>query len=136
MLQKCRAWHIRKQVMCDVIKIDFKQGIVTLDLETDDYEYYWMETDWNFDEVILMQSTGLKDKYDMEIFEGDIVVNHVGDEWVITHFRGAFRYYPIESFANAEEHWFETDNIGNFYTEGFEVIGNIYKNPELMEVAE
>ena len=38
MLQKCRAWHISKQVMCDVVKIDFQQGIVTLDLETDDYE--------------------------------------------------------------------------------------------------
>lgn len=84
----------------------------------------------------IMQSTGLKDKYGVEIYESDIIVNHVGDVWVITYFRGAFRYYPIESYSKDKEKLFETDNIGNFGTEAFEVIGNIYEDIELMEVAE
>ena len=78
----------------------------------------------------IMQSTGLKDKNDVEIFDGDIIVNHVGDIWVITYFRGAFRYYPIESYSKDKEKLFETDNIGNFGTEAFEVIGNIYEDTE------
>lgn len=84
----------------------------------------------SFDEVVVMQSTGLKDKNYVEIYEGDIVVNHVGDVWVISYFRGAFRYYPIESYSKDKEKPFETDSIGNFGTETFEVIGNIYESPE------
>lgn len=117
---KFRAWHHKHEVMYPVRAIDLALEYITV-LEYDLFD---------FEDVELMQSTGLKDKNDVEIFDGDIVVNHVGDVWVITYFRGAFRYCPIESYSKEKEKQFETDNIGNFGTEAFEVIGNIYEDTE------
>ena len=109
--------------MIEVSVVNFKKKCVS------DYE----ETVYEFREIILMQSTGLKDMNGKEIYEGDIIVNHVGDVWVITYFRGAFRYYPIEIFSKEKEGLFEKDNIGNFNTEAFGVLGNVYENYELLE---
>lgn len=114
---KFRAWHHKHKEMYPVRAIDLALEHITV-LE---YDFF------DFEDIELMQSTGLKDKNDVEIFEGDIIVNHVGGVWVITYFRGAFRYYPIESFSKEKEKLFETDNIGNFGTEAFEVLGNIYE---------
>ncbi len=67
--------------------------------------------------VILMQFTGLKDKNGKEIYEGDMV-RHDGriplDEEVT--FDGA-AFYPV--YSAPSQHW--------------EVIGNIYENPELLK---
>ena len=127
---KFRAWWMEQEIMCDVDAIGFSEGAITVSNENTTYKHLGLN------EVKLMQCTGLKDKNNIEIYEGDIVVSHAGDIWVITYFRGAFRYYPIESFSKEKEIWFETDNIGNFGTEAFEVIGNIQENIELTEVAE
>ena len=121
-----RVWDIKNKLMLNLRLINFEESYV----EAYDGDWY------RFDEVVLIQSTGLKDKYGVEIYESDIIVNHVGDVWVITYFRGAFRYYPIESYSKDKEKLFETDNIGNFGTEAFEVIGNIYADKYLMDVTE
>lgn len=89
-----------------------------------------------FDEVpasdfILMQSTGLKDKNDKEIFESDIVkftitngFDYVVDEYgVVTYKQGAF--FIVKDFAEYL--------ISYVYTDEIEVIGNIYENHELLE---
>ena len=134
---KFRAWHIHKQIMCEVIRIDFKQGIVTLDLEPDDDEYYWTETDWNISHVILMQSTGHKVENDVEIYEGDIVKVTDGDE------RTDFSDGGIGTVCGLDElyMWYIDGQVHNGLFDisrqhYIEVIGNIYENPELMEVAE
>lgn len=73
---------------------------------------------------ILMQYTGLKDKNGKEIYEGDVVKNiYGGIGEILFDDQKHFRY----EVAYGNEIW------GLETTEKLEVIGNIYKNPELLE---
>lgn len=92
-----------------------------------------------FENTILMQSTGLKDKNDKEIFEGDILTDG--------HTTGDIRNHPTLGFYMVDESSKEgylSDTVGIEYFEeakefmknNIEVIGNIYENPELLEVTE
>ena len=136
MIHKFRAWHIYKQIMCEVIRIDFEQGIVTLDLETDDDEYYWMETDWNFSDVEIMQYTGCRDKNGLEIFEGDVIKDKYDKIWLVQRYVGAFvitNKIPDSDGQTSTYSHFSNLSNHHFY---FEVIGNMWNNPELLEVVE
>lgn len=76
----------------------------------------------------LGQSTGLFDKNDKEIFEGDIVKMYkdVYSEptyyEIVRHYGGAYR---LESKQHGCELWLRHTDC--------EVVGNIYENPELLE---
>ena len=143
MKTKFRAWHIHKQIMCEVIRIDFEQEIVTLDLETDDDEYFWIETDWSFSDVEIMQSTGLKDADGVEIFEGDIVKRtylfngglgetHTGE---VVYDKEYARYVISKPYKYTEP---KTEDLRNILSDKstYRVVGDIHKNPELLEVSE
>ncbi|WP_332286659.1 YopX family protein [Bacillus velezensis] len=78
----------------------------------------------------LMQYTGLKDKNGREIFEGDIVIDGrensaevVFDDgcFCVIGYLGDLRTHPLR------------DSL--FCGERFEVIGNIYEDPELLEAS-
>ena len=136
MIHKFRAWHIHKQIMCEVIRIDFEQEIVTLDLETDDDEYYWMETDWNFSDVEIMQYTGCRDKNGIEIYEGDVIKDKYDKIWLVQWYVGAFvitNKIPDSDGQTTTYSHFSNVSNHHFY---FEVIGNMWDNPELLEVVE
>ncbi|EIT2383367.1 hypothetical protein L1U14_000339 [Enterococcus faecalis] len=82
------------------------------------------------DKYVLMQSTGLKDKNGVEIFEGDIL--NYGD-YKNSH-EVIFRHGCFWGHAIGEK---EQIGIGLFNAlEDLEVIGNIYENPELLEGTE
>ncbi|RVU94544.1 YopX family protein [Enterococcus avium] len=70
MIPKFRAWWIQDEVMTHIDTLEFLQGGIRVS------DGCWHEK-FLGDEVILMQSTGLKDKNGTEIYEGDIV--HVLD---------------------------------------------------------
>ncbi|WP_261021676.1 YopX family protein [Streptococcus mitis] len=81
----------------------------------------------------LMQSTGLKDKNGKEIFEGDVVrqvrtqptTENETITGVVTMLEGAWLIMnDCEQLASFL--WSETDEN--------EIIGNVYENPELLEV--
>ena len=136
MKHKFRAWHIHRQIMCEVIRIDFEQEIVTLDLETDDDEYYWMETDWNFSDVEIMQYTGCRDKNGIEIYEGDVIKDKYDKIWLVQWYVGAFvitNKIPDSDGQTSTYSHFSNVSNHHFY---FEVIGNMWENPELLEVVE
>ena len=120
---KFRAWDKEKKIIGNVLGIDILHKEIFFSNENVDcYEH----TD--FKDIELMQYTGLKDKNNKEIYEGDIVklrTNHgIGvvknyDEW------GAFVVEYIKPRPLAV--------LGtNYYKEDIEVIGNIYENPELL----
>jgi len=65
-----QAWDKRKQIMCDVLNINFDAGVVHIkDQKTN---LYWGR---KFEDVELLQYTGQKDAYDTEIFDGILTFN-------------------------------------------------------------
>lgn len=80
------------------------------------------------EDLLLMQSTGLRDKNGKEVFEGDIVkmVKDVYSEptyyEVVRHYGGAYR---IESKQHGCELWLRHTDC--------EVVGNVYENKELLD---
>ena len=111
--------------------------------------------------VEIMQYTGVKDKNEKEIYEGDILfsVNENGvflqkigfgdDEREYTEFLNGFKIangYALEYdvvFSELKEFTknivlknnipYENDGVDDFLYDGWWVIGNIYEHPELLE---
>ncbi|EMK1230751.1 hypothetical protein V8L75_001285 [Listeria monocytogenes] len=83
--------------------------------------------DWySFDDVVLMQYTGLKDKNGKKIFEGDIGWDEHNECYGVVKFEEGKFLYVWENIA--EDLWEVAD--------GIEICGNIHENLELLEVAE
>ena len=129
MIPKFRAWDKETKTMLDVSLIDFKKSVLVGE------HWEFGETNFiNFDDVNLMQSTGLYDKNGKEIFEGDIVqfedyyiesdlpyINMGIVEWS----QGQF---TITNRASVEmEDLFDEEFLDST------IIGNIYENPELLQ---
>lgn len=135
MIPKFRAWD-KKRGMMKVFGL--LQNCSIAQLYNDDYSSYMAFVD----EIKLMQSTGLKDKNGIEIFEGDILkiveVSEQGIEEYLTDVKwedcsfvvksSKFRDY-YDTFLAA---WSGDHNMTYPLFE-IEVIGNIYENPDLLE---
>ena len=118
MIPKFRAWDKETKTMNGMAEI-YRNRNQEIELHPRD------------ENIIPMQSTGLKDKNGKEIFEGDIV--RVLDSTYTVFYdneRGSYRLKPHDDRWNV-------DYMSNFSHGGnFEVVGNIYENPELLEVEE
>ena len=127
MIPRYRAWNKNLKTMYevdDIMSIDFgKSEISVKTLFFGKFSYY------DLDDIVFMQSTGLIDKDGKEIFEGDIlgtedgllngVVNFNTDLGMWTN--SLIRYNNFERLCNIAD--------------SREIIGNIYSNPELLEVS-
>ena len=82
-----------------------------------------------YEDGILMQYTGLKDKNNIEIYDGDIVtVYHTGEVGLT----GTVEYDDDETAYMIRTRDFESSEIvGTSFSRHLEVIGNIHENPEL-----
>ena len=84
-------------------------------------------------DVIIMQSTGLFDINDKEIFEGDIVRISTSIGKRTTTSIGAVEFDKIEVCFKIRNE-LGSHYVTMFHVRYFEVIGDIYQNPELLEV--
>ena len=142
---KFRAWHKGLDRMCDANYIDFEGNCYD---ESNSFEGTYVKYDSKYE---LMQYTGLKDKNDKEIYEGDII-QFVWEEdscWgkagtykgYIGFNQGAFEVTYIgrdEITVFDDGGWHEnskSDDMQSFisWSEEIEVIGNIYENKELLK---
>lgn len=98
--------------MIDAESLSFEEFEPLIDLLTSDEN-----------SEIFMQYTGLKDKNDKEIYEGDIVRDSRSND-----------IYIIEwgKYGFIQKEYDEPDTLLE-YPEYCEVIGNIYENPELLK---
>ena len=135
MKPKFRVWIKTEKRMIktgDLLDIDYENEVVTTQRV-----YFYFDNglpdgrdldNFVFEEIELMQSTGLFDKNGKEIFEGDIVKmsKDVYSEptyyEVVRHRGGAYR---LESKQHGCELWLRHTNC--------EVVGNVYENRELLE---
>lgn len=135
MIPKFRAWHKTWEEMGKVRRIRFDDdGNVTTVL----FKGKEFGVNATIDKIVLMQSTGLKDKNGKEIFEGDIITNGTSIVDVKTH--QTLGFYTV---VNGEECFFGSNtSIKDFendveeFSSVTEIIGNIYENSELLEVTE
>ncbi|MCY7166385.1 YopX family protein [Streptococcus gallolyticus] len=81
----------------------------------------------------LMQSTGLVDENGKEIFENDVIRDSDGFEGIVQYDEsyGVYGIAYLPTLPNGIDMTFE--ELKDNYRNKFEVIGNIYENPELLE---
>lgn len=156
---KFRAWDYVREEILPITSMDWNAWWVScepiLEGKVTPLEYGERNSFRNegTDRHILMQYTGLKDKHGKEIYEGDILKqtyqaqsghvydgtdmsfcgHHIGEVVVIAS-KGVCLKKPL--FYSEETDETSTSNQYKSVA-GYrcEVIGNIYKNPELLEVA-
>lgn len=80
---------------------------------------------------LIMQCSGVKDKNDKLIYEGDIV--KISPSGFFDNNRDVFCIKFTDGYRLAYQDWQTLDTIGGFSNKLFEIIGNIYENPELLE---
>ena len=90
------------------------------------------------DKYVLMQSTGMKDKNGVEIFEGDVVSVSVrnGFDYLdnkVCIVKNSIDYSGLVCATVDEDLEYRIFNTELFEEYTYEVIGNIYENSELLE---
>lgn len=127
MIPKFRAWMKSLKWMCDVTNISFDSKFVDICQQGDIERYTEMSVE--FDEIELMQSTGLFDRNGKEVFIGDIVKCTRGcshEVYLEKEYGGTF-------IGGMPAIYLKGLLSGYAWTEDEEIIGNIYENPELLE---
>lgn len=119
----------------NLVGIDFFNKTVTFAAYTDGEEVDNLEK-YSFDEnnilykkdLKIMQYTGLKDKNEKEIYEGDILFESFGERYYKVIFENAS--FRAEAEGDFDEYSFDLIDI---VAQGCEIVGNIYENPELIK---
>ncbi len=128
---KYRAWLKDEKKMVDVSSIDFRIEEIIYEEQCNlaSMQQTWYESRY-FNDIELMQYTGLKDKNGVEIYEGDIVRFEVDD--IITK-----PFYIDYDKNDCSFSLFRKGIVDRglmlHHQKDIVVISNIYENKELLE---
>ncbi|EAG3521265.1 hypothetical protein JSZ24_001182 [Listeria monocytogenes] len=100
---------------------DERKGASTLT-----YAHFIINNMHAIDEKTIDQYTGLKDKNDKKIFEGDVGWDEHNECYGVVKFEEGKFLYVWENIAEDLQE----------VADGIEICGNIHENPDLLEVAE
>lgn len=152
---KLRIWNKLTNEMQDVISINYNpefpdsSNIIAETNSFDKVKTHNMPITCanSFNNIILMQCTGLKDKYGKLIYDGDLLDLYVSSKrlyrYPVKFEMGSFMLVSQDEIFDFRNKWndnvyplsqlyFEYQNVENSIWE-CEVIGNIYENPELLK---
>ncbi|EMW6190829.1 YopX family protein [Enterococcus faecium] len=136
MIPRFRAWDKKTETIQEIESISFKEKKLVIDQKS----VTWFNSDYirNSDEVELMQSTGMKDKNGVEIFEGDVVSVSVrnGFDYLdnkVCIVKNSIDYSGLVCATVDEDLEYQIFNTELFEEYTYEVTGNIYENSELLE---
>nr|DAM98817.1 MAG TPA: YopX protein [Caudoviricetes sp.] len=122
-----RAWHNTWEEMCEVkrIRFDDEGNITTVLVKGEAFG-----SNAHLEEIELMQSTGLYDKNGKEVFVGDVIKCTRGcphEVYLEKEYGGTYvGGMPAIYLKGIKE--------GYAWTGAEEILGNIYENPEMLEV--
>ena len=126
---KFRIYVQREKRIADVVGISLDGGYATYRSKND-------KNSWHnafIEDNNLMMSSGMEDKNGKEIFEGDIIKipedwdeygMNAGELYEVYFAYGGFRMKP-KRYKDCKGFWIEEDKV-------YEIVGNIYDNPELI----
>ena len=131
MIPKFRAFLKDTNQILDVKSIFFELGTVMLSND----KFY------EFEDIILMQSTGVYDKHGVEIFEGDVIQQvHAYDYATLEIETDFLEPFEVKKGNYVQGKWIaeEVDEenysvVRYVFGKDMKIIGNVYKNPELLE---
>lgn len=149
---KFRAWDSHDKIMMwcpsgPIGEYIFTRSAGSNAIETIPFKVIYYQLTWpqpkaglgtyKTDRYMLMQHTGLKDKNDVEIYEGDIVRDITDHD---NGFKSTYlnNVYAVE-WDSEYGHWQLKDGFEalgsaiNDQDQSIEVIGNVYENPELLK---
>ena len=127
MRPKFRAWDgAKKEMFKDTFAITESGQVVVVE-----QEFVTSPPDYVFvDHLVIMQSTGIKDKNGKEIFEGDIV-DYKGRKAIIK-WHGPYASFIYRFVDEMQERVSEWEPLFLAYHH-FEIIGNVHENKEFLE---
>lgn len=130
MIPTFRAWDTtNKEMFKDTFSIIESGQVVVVEQED-----VMCPPDYVFvDNLVIMQSTGIKDKNGKEVFEGDIL-DYNGRK-ALVRWHGSYASFIYRFVDELQKRNAEWKPLYLAYMK-CEIIGNIYENPELLEVKE
>lgn len=132
---KHRVWDKNRKIWLEGVDLFYHKGKW---FETfRDVEDY---TPFDDTEIEVVQFAGLHDKNGKKIYEGDIVTafedTFSKDDMqirVVKLYDGGFRMLYVDKEDGVAD-WHDGHTVDKILSEKIEIIGNIYENPELLEV--